>query len=215
MKTLLTSILKLPKQEQRSPSLGFTLLEVLVSMFILTAFLLASLQLIVMSAVIKVKNERLNQLFLRIQEEIDNDYAQAAILNLDHSTTPPSIANQTIHESRCQASSYDNSYAKALQDLLNAESYPRGNPITIANVLNQDYRLQRSYLSDPNDPEYTTNSSDPDYREPSTNQRILYIKYTVCHWDTTNSSCLASEIADLEDYAEIIPEAVTHSTDGC
>lgn len=107
---------------------GFTILEVLVTFLIVTAFSLISMQLTVISA------------FIRVKAQIEN---QAGIWIDDNISESKHLATQVLSDnSKCLASSFSNGYAQALLTEIDT-TYPINTKEK--EILGVTYRLERTY----------------------------------------------------------------------
>lgn len=132
-------MLKIPRlfvKNRISKAQGFTMLEVLAGIMMTAAFVAASLQLITVNAMFKVKAEREAQALFWIQENKEEIRATASSI--------PYL------EANCPNGSGD-SYAEVLWEQLEGDvTTAKWYSQTQRKILGKDYQLQRRYSIDNN-----------------------------------------------------------------
>ena len=113
-------------QQNQCTQQGFTMIEVLVSAFILTTLAMMSIQLVALSTYSRVKAQIKTQTDTWISEDIANSKYEASNIARD--------------DSKCLASAYDDGYAKQLQDSIDSNY-----PVSPREIFGVDYNLQRTY----------------------------------------------------------------------
>ncbi len=90
---------------------GFTLVEVLVSILMIAAFMTTALQALIAATALKVKAEEVSEATAWMQEDLENIRFEANRIGLTPSTPPQYTPNPTL----CS-----NGYAQTLQTILSA-----------------------------------------------------------------------------------------------
>ena len=128
---------KLPQPEE-----GFSLLEVLVAIFVLSLFILAGLQMMVLTTMVTAKA----QLKREANNWIDSDIQDVKLKAADD------FANDSI-STRCQAVNYADGYAQALRDELATIESPVSNSYTSNSPTSTTYESFTLYNPDNPDAE--------------------------------------------------------------
>jgi len=143
IKILLSHLLKvLPKEDRRtlnSGESGFTLIEVLVTILVVTGFILGSLQAVVLATLFRVQAQDKNEVTNWVQQDLELIRYQAFILD--------SNGDGTYANSGCP-----DSYGQTLQNLI-ATAHPENPsaPITLGLPSNQrTYNVTRAYSAQDN-----------------------------------------------------------------
>lgn len=180
---------KLPQQEQ-----GFTLVEVLVSILIATVFTAVALQGMVIAALFKAKAQQYAEATNWIQEDLENVRYQA---NQFNKNSTGAIADNTIHNSRCSASTRNDGYGDGSRDIISGSDITtdsNNTDSTKTSSFNNKQYTQRRTTTTYGSPPYNTATP---YGSPPYN--VLRISYSV------SPSSSNSVIATMD--TEVIPDA--------
>jgi prepilin-type N-terminal cleavage/methylation domain-containing protein len=196
---------KLPQQEQ-----GFTLVEVLVAILIVSVFIGTSMQAMVLATVFKVRAREYTKATTWAQEDIDNSRFQATLSNLpfvEDNAATASVNEQQRTCGKAATSSQSNGYAATLQNNLAALNSSKS--IT---VNSKTYTAIAGTTANPNprllgDKDFwllrnATNS-------PTSPYSVLQLSYLVV--PDNNGSPMASSNPQYKQvaaiYTEVIPDA--------
>jgi Tfp pilus assembly protein PilV len=152
------------KNNKTPPAQGFTMLEVLMGIMMTSAFVAATLQLLAINAMFKVKAEREAQALFWIQEDKELIQANSSTLKSYFEDTL-SIPETTHQASHCNnpADPYSASLWRRLTNQPNSATLVGGDstfllkqgPVTAAtkNIINKPYELRRTYTIEKADPD--------------------------------------------------------------
>jgi len=145
--------LKLPSSES-----GFSMLEVIIAILTITAFLTGTLQLMAVNALYKVRAERQAQANFWIQEDFEDVKAKAASLDLESSNYVSDDVCENINQG------YATALRRQLTDTaLPTTPIPQEKLVEIKPIVGKNYSLYRTFNID--------NQSD--------NPHLLRIEYKV------------------------------------
>lgn len=137
-------MLKWLKKRRRQHSQGFSMLEVLVAILTVTAFLAGTLQLIAVDALYKVKAEREAQANFWIQEDLEQIKSESA--NLSNACSSGSYTGDSNYTSRTNYNGSDFGYAIALSDRIATLDNTSSLPGAVSRKLvSKTYSLKRTY----------------------------------------------------------------------
>jgi hypothetical protein len=176
--------LKLPSSES-----GFSMLEVIIAILTITAFLTGTLQLMAVNALYKVRAERQAKAYFWIQEDFENVKALAS--TLDVQSTP---ANPNVSADVC--TNINQGYATALRRQLTATPLPTPIPteqlVATRTIVAKNYSLVRTFN--------IANQEDNPHR--------LRIEYEVRLADAKTANDYPNqENVIAKSYVEVIPDA--------